>query len=144
MSRTFGRSVRGWTLIELLIVVVIAGVLAGLAIPRFLSSTARSKQGEAQLILKQIYQGQRAYRQEYDRYWIPPAGTVGTRDNPLVFSVIGIEIAKAARYTFTIAGDNTSFTATAECGVLDDDPTIDRWTIDQDGNLIALSDDVVM
>ena len=25
----------------------------------------------------------------------------------------------------------------------DDDPTADQWTIDQDGNLIAVSDDVV-
>lgn len=134
---------RGWTLIELMIIVVIAGVLAALAIPRFISTTTKSKQSEAQLILKQIYQGQRIYRQEYGSYWIPAGGTIGSKDNPSAFALIGVEISKPARYTYAIAGNRTSFTATATCGVLDDDPTVDQWSIDQDGNLIAVSDDVV-
>ena len=54
---------KGFTLIELMIVVVIIGILAALAIPRFMKATAKSKQSEAKQILKQVYTMQRAYRQ---------------------------------------------------------------------------------
>jgi type IV pilus assembly protein PilA len=52
----------------LMIVVVIIGILAAMAIPRFMSASIKSKQAEAQQILKQIYEMERAYRQEYDTY----------------------------------------------------------------------------
>ena len=46
------RNQKGFTLIELMIVVVIIGILAALAIPRFMASTTRSKQSEAKEIEK--------------------------------------------------------------------------------------------
>ncbi len=68
MLSSFHRDSRGFTLIELMIVVVIIGILAALAIPRFMRTTAKAKQSEAKGILKQIYTMQRAYRQYYDVY----------------------------------------------------------------------------
>jgi prepilin-type N-terminal cleavage/methylation domain-containing protein len=56
------RNNKGFTLIELMIVVVIIGILAALAIPRFGQASDRAKEKEADGILKQIHTMQQAYK----------------------------------------------------------------------------------
>ncbi len=140
MLSKFHRSQKGFTLIELMIVVVIIGILAALAIPRFMRATTKSKQSEAKNILKQIYAMERAYRQEYDIYW--GQGVVASAASPNAFARIGVDIMATARYTYTInTADALVLLVTANSGILDDDAAVDTWTINDAGVLTCTSDD---
>src|SRR5256885_499877 len=59
---------KGFTLVELMIVVAIIAILASIAIPNFLKFQARAKQSEAKANLKAIFTAQKAFFQEKDRF----------------------------------------------------------------------------
>ncbi len=137
------RGNKGFTLIELMIVVVIIGILAAMAIPRFMRASTKSKQAEAKLILKQIYTMQRAYRQLKDGYYPSDGSTVVAQPGDVI-GPLCVEIMPAVYYSYSVTGNALAFRATAGSkGVngLDDDATLDVWTIDQSGDLTCLIDD---
>ncbi len=138
MKKTRENRIAGFTLIELMIVVVIIGILAALAIPRFMTSATKSKQSEAKGLLKQIYTMQRAYIMEYETYCLN--GVTASAAASTAFRAIYVEVSSPARYTYSMVAGLTTFTCTATAN-LDDDPAIDTWTIDDSGQLINTIDD---
>ena len=130
---------KGFTLIELMIVVVIIGILAALAIPRFMKATAKAKQSEAKQLLKQIYTMESTYRQANNSYG--DNGLTSAAGTFFTFPQIGVEIQSSAIYNYSIVAGVNTFTATATANI-DDDATIDTWTITEAGVLANPIDDV--
>ena len=87
------RSQKGFTLIELMIVVAIIGILAAIAIPNFLRYQAQSRQAEAKTNLGGVFVAQTSYYGEQSRYGC--------------FQEIGFALAGASnRYTYRTGACN--------------------------------------
>ena len=59
---------KGFSLIELMVVVAIIGVLAAIAIPNFRTYRAKARTSEAKLHLSSIWTAEESFRNEYDGY----------------------------------------------------------------------------
>jgi type IV pilus assembly protein PilA len=68
MTTVSPHSRRGFTLVELMIIVAVIGLLSAIAIPNFMRYAARSKQTEAKSNLKAAFTTQRSQFQESDKY----------------------------------------------------------------------------
>src|SRR6476661_6368519 len=62
------RSQKGFTLVELMVVVAIIGLLSAVAIPNFQKYQARSKTTEAKLQLSAIYTAEASFYTDYNVY----------------------------------------------------------------------------
>ena len=142
MKKTFARVAAGFTLVELMMVVVILGVLAAVAIPSFSRYVRRSKTAEATGNLSKIYMGEVAYfvraAEESSASFVtapstfptltpatPPTGskfpaqpTSFTMDT--AWSAIGFAIDLPCYYTYGASGSATAYTVIS-VGDLDGD-----------------------
>jgi prepilin-type N-terminal cleavage/methylation domain-containing protein len=97
--------VEGFTLIELMIVVVIIGILAALAIPKFNEVSKSAKEAEAEPILKQLYTLQERYKQKHEQFATAIAELEGGAE----------AFANGRYYSFDISnGNGTTYLACAK------------------------------
>ncbi|MAT40476.1 MAG: general secretion pathway protein GspG [Ectothiorhodospiraceae bacterium] len=126
----------GFSLTEILVVIVIIGILVLLAMPKFTSIISRAKTTEAKIMLKHLHTLQTAYYYENDRYAMElPA--IGFEANALISE--GGE----ARYRIEmVKADQTGFLARAVATVdFDKDGTFNIWEVDQSGQIAQTTAD---
>ena len=72
------RRVRGFSLIELMIVVAIVAILASVAYPSYRDSVLKGRRGEARAALAELMQEQERYMTQHNKYLTFSAGATGT------------------------------------------------------------------
>ena len=145
----FHRGRKGFTLVELMIVVAIIGILAAIAIPNFLKYQTKAKQSEAKVNLKGIYMAELSYFAESDTYsTFSDVGFDIQAGNPRYVYDIGSGAtvgsgtpATCAGATAGITSNPAAFTATG-CGNIDGDATVDTWSINDTNVLTNATNDV--
>ena len=96
---------RGFTLIELMIVVAIIGILASIALPNFQKFQCRAKQTEAKTGLHLLTAAEEHFRAENDRY---------TTGNEADLLIAGFQMTSSKkRYAFSVVPDGLSYRAFA-------------------------------
>ena len=117
----------GFSLMEVMIVVVIIGILAALAYPNLEKYLKRARQTEAKTNLSAIYTAQKIYFSLHQSY---------------VDDINELDLSLAqGLYTYNMEASTSTFKAQAK-GNIDDDDALDIWTIDQDKNLSKDNDNV--
>lgn len=182
---------RGFTLVELLIVVAIIGILSTVGIPTFKRMVQRSKRAEAKTMLSGLYTAEGGFQAEYGVYGnrlakigfeaggvqnyttgFPSAACADSAIAPSTATSQGSALnvvypsyfetatlaytskidagavrKPAACEVGTSAADGSTYVASATAAVnpsatLTDVTQMDRWTIDQNRNLVMTNDGV--
>jgi type IV pilus assembly protein PilA len=112
---------KGFTLVELMIVVAVIGVLAALAVPNYIRFQARSKQSEAKGTLKAAFTTERAYYQEHSTY-------------SSCTKKLGFAPERGNRYRYTL---NSTTRVDEACGTSESRATAAGVSLPSDGDILA-------
>ncbi len=124
------RKDNGFTLIELVLVLLITAILMGIAIPIYQYFLKKAKQVEAQLALKEIVRLERLYFAEHDRF----------SDSILDIGFSPMQPLRYYNKPVIEISDPNKFIARAE-GNIDGDPDLDIWLMNEKEIIIHIAED---
>ena len=119
-GRRGGRASAGFTLIELMVVLAIVAILAGVAYPSYIESVKRARRSEARTYLLEAQQFMARFYSANSRYTTDEAGTT----SPALPARLQSVPADAPRYTLSVEAAVSGYTLTAtpvgddDCGNL--------------------------
>ena len=136
MIKKLLRETSGFSMTELLVVLVIIGVLVLLALPRLMPVVTKAKTTEAKLNLKQVLMLQKSYKFENDKY-SSNINEIGFEQEKLVSE------GGTARYKIEIVeSDLNSFRALATATIdFDNDGNFNVWEVTQEGQIKEVTPD---
>jgi type IV pilus assembly protein PilA len=112
---------RGFTLVEILVVVLIVGILAAIAIPNFVGQKSKSQDVEAKWMAAVTAQALHVWHQDHDTF-----GGAGPEElssiEPTIRDARGISITGTAN-TFTVTVDSAAGSSGGGPFIIDHDPS---------------------
>jgi prepilin-type N-terminal cleavage/methylation domain-containing protein len=95
---------KGFTLTEVLMVVVILGILAGLAIPKFYPNKEKAYVAEALNVLSSLRRAQEAYKLEKSGYYPVAPATANDPFTAADWTALGMEDPGSTQWSFSVNG----------------------------------------
>ncbi len=103
---------KGFTLIELVTVLVVIGVLAGLALPQFSVTRERALDKDAKSNVSLIQAAEKIYRMERSTYYPDPVGSTGNISNINEYLKLSLSDAASPTWVYNINSATQRITAT--------------------------------
>jgi type IV pilus assembly protein PilA len=102
------RHQKGFTIVELMVVIIIVGILAAIAVPFYLHYSEICKVREAVGIIKAIITSQKVEKIRTNKYYTATGDAA-----PTIFLKKGVDLTDSVYFRYETVGDANAFTVTA-------------------------------